>query len=307
MRMRMLARWWYLINVQTLVLFCLFLSTPFHGTRRVWAQQAGSLQNISIANTSPQITYSPFVCNITGSDSFDSSCLGGWQVLTVGGTTVVSTQGAGPLGVNIVPQMFLRFQASALFFSTSSTSNATFNIAASAGNTSVSVPANSSVGNAALFNLPENETTTLTLTFVPGQLPAHLDIGNITTEVTTNSSLSSILPTQTLPPSISLPTFTPLTSTASFTSTSSNTLSPTTQSSSNSKHKQLVADAVGLTLGLGLGLTLFSSLAFYIWKRRRRRQSSESGSEWQYNGSSPQGQRAFALRQTDNSDSTRWF
>ncbi|KIK57017.1 hypothetical protein GYMLUDRAFT_46627 [Collybiopsis luxurians FD-317 M1] len=296
----MLARWSssYLFNVWAWVFF--FPSVAFFSR----AQQAGSLQNVTIPNTDPSIDYTPFVCNVTGSDTFDPSCLGGWQVLSVGGQTIVSTQGAGPLGANIVPQMFLRFQALALFFTTSSISNATFNITASAGNTTVSVSANSSVGNAVLLNLPENETTILSLTFVPGQIPAHLDIGNITIEVTDNSSSSSFLPTQTLPPSVSLPTFIP-----SITSVSSTTSSsiPSSSTRSSSNHKQLVADAVGLTLGLGLGLTLFSSLGFYIWKRRRRRQVD---ADWQYNGdphAQGQGQRNFALRRTENTDSTRWF
>ncbi|KAJ3881598.1 hypothetical protein F5051DRAFT_425713 [Lentinula edodes] len=224
------------------------------------------------------------------------NCLGGWQVLSSGGGTIVSTEGAGPVGANIIPQMFLQFRASALFLSTSPSSNASFEIAVSAGNASVSVSANSSIGVAAILNLPENETTTLSLTFIPGQSPSHLDIGTIAITVTDNSSISSVLPTPTLPPTISLPSF--ISSTSS--SIPSGTSTPSSQSS-NSSHKQLVTDAVGLTVGLGLGLTLVASLGYYTWKRRRRRQGD---AEWQHSGD----QRTISLRQrTNNQDTTRWF
>ncbi|KAJ3983264.1 hypothetical protein F5890DRAFT_210530 [Lentinula detonsa] len=292
----MLARWLYLCHIST----SLFLYSS--SIISCLAQQGESLQNISIANTSPQIDYTPFVCNVTDSGSFSTSCLGGWQVLTSEGQTVVSTKGAGPLGANVVPQMFLQFRASALFLSTSASSNATFEIAVSAGNTSVSVSANSSIGVAAVLNLPENETTTLSLTFTPGQIASHLDIGNITISVIDNSSLPSILPTQTLPPTVSLPSF--ISSTTTVSSTSSSPTNTSNSQSSDSSHKQLVADAVGLTVGLGLGLTLVTSLGYYTWKRRRRRRDE---TEWRPTGDT-QGQRTIGLRRrTDNQDSTRWF
>ncbi|KAJ3735110.1 hypothetical protein DFJ43DRAFT_1151741 [Lentinula guzmanii] len=117
-----------------------------------------------------------------------------------------------------------------------------FEIAVSAGNTSVSVSANSSIGVAAVLNLPENETTTLSLTFTPGQIASHLDIGNITISVIDNSSLPSILPTQTLPPTVSLPSF--ISSTTTVSSTSSSPTNTSNSQSSDSSHKQLVADAV---------------------------------------------------------------
>jgi len=281
----MLARWSNLLNVSLWSCF-------------VFSCLAQQLQNITITNTSPQIDYTPFICNVSGSASFSPSCLGGWQVLTSGGETILSTEGAGPQGADIVPQMFLRFQASALFLNTSTSSNATFDISVSVGNSSVSVSANSSVGAAAIFNLPENETTTLSLTFTAGQIPSHLDIGNITIEVADNS-LSSILPTQTLPPSVFLPTFVPSTSAGSSTSTPSNTSSA---QSSASKHQQLVADAVGLTLGLGLGLTLITMLGYLAWKRRRRRQGDI---DWRRTGNT-QGKRTLGFIR-NNRNSTQWF
>ncbi|KAJ3807948.1 hypothetical protein F5876DRAFT_47061 [Lentinula aff. lateritia] len=287
----MLTRWSHLCSISTWS----FLYFP--SIIPCLAQQGGSLQNTSIANTSPQIDYTPFVCNVTGSDSLSPNCLGGWQVLSSGGGTIVSTEGAGPLGANIIPQMFLQFRASALFLSTSPSSNASFEIAVSAGNTSVSVLANSSIGVAAILNLPENEITTLSLTFILGQLPAHLDIGTITITVTDNSSISSVLPTPTLPPTISLPSF--ISSTSS--SLPSGTSTPSSQSS-DSSHKQLVTDAVGLTVGLGIGLTLVASLGYYTWKRRRRRQGDP---EWRRHSGD---QRTISLRRrTDNQDTTRWF
>jgi len=224
-------------------------------------------------------------------------------VLMSGEGTIVSTEGAGPLGANIVPQMFLQFQASALFFTTSPSSNATVNIEVSGGNTSVAVSANSSFGVASILNLSENETTTLSLTFAPGQMPSHLDIGNFTIEVTDNSSISSILPTPTLPLTISLPAFTPFSTSVSSTPSAS----PSIGQSSNSTHHQLVADAVGLTVGLGVGLTLVSSLGYYTWKRRRRR--ADVDPEWRSNGDAQGQPRTLSVfrRTLDNSDSTRWF
>jgi len=258
------------------------------------------MQNITILNTSPQIDYSPFLCNVTGSDSFDPSCLGGWQVLTLGGETIVTTEGPGPQGANIVPQMFLEFQAAALFFTTSSSSNATINITVTAGSTSIATSANSSVGVAAILNLPESETTTLTVTFSPGQIPSHLDIGNFKLEVTANSSPSSFLPTPTLPPTVSLPGF----SVPSTLTSSTSTTPSSSAQSSNSSHKQLVADAVGLTVGLGIGLTLVTLLGFYTWKRRRRRPNVVADGEV---GQAQPRTWGSSLRRTDNSDSTRWF
>ncbi|KAJ3755819.1 hypothetical protein EV360DRAFT_49055 [Lentinula raphanica] len=288
----MLTQWLYLCHI---LIFSFIYSSSI-----CLAQQGGSLQNISIANTSPQIDYTPFLCNVTDSGSFSAACSGGWQVLTLGGQTVVSTEGAGSQGANVIPQMFLQFP-SALYFTTSASSNATFQIAVSAGSVSISASANSSIGEAAIVNLPENETTTLSLTFTPGQLPSRLDVGNITISVTNNSSISSILPTPTLPPSVSLPSFVSSTATASSTSSPSST-----SSSQSSNHKQLVADAVGFTVGLGLGLTLITALVYYIWRRRRRRQDD---TEWRPTGNT-QGQRTFGFRRrTDNQDSrsTRWF
>jgi len=287
----MLTRWSYLLDA----LVCSFVVLPC---------LAQSTENISIPNTSPQIEYSPFLCNVTGSASFSPSCLGGWQVLTSEEGTILSSEGAGPLGANIVPQMFLRFQASTLFLTTSTSSNATFTITVSVGDDIANASANSSVGQAGIFNLPENETTTLSVTFDAGQIPSHLDIGNITIQVPVNSSLSSALPTQTLPPSVSLPIFVSTSSGSSSTSTPSSTSS--TQSDA-AKHKQLIDVAVGLTLGLGLGLTLIITLMYFAWKRRRRRQQDDN--EWRHTGR-PRSQHTpldFIRSDNQNSDSTGWF
>ncbi|THU94897.1 hypothetical protein K435DRAFT_860071 [Dendrothele bispora CBS 962.96] len=347
-------------SLKLVFLFLLFLSST------CLAQQGpGTLQNVTISNQDPQITYSPFLCNTTNNFSFDASCNGGWQILDVDGQSVVATQGPSPAVADIVPQMFLRVRggfarpifyltrfmlsvrllvrtrsrltsslfynslsntihlfkltfdlrtlvyslpaASAVIISLSPLSNATINVTVSAGSTSVTVAANSSLGVVGIFNMIEAETTTITITYIvdAGVDFALLDIGSITAQVTNGGSASSILPTMTLPPSVSIPTFV-------APQTSSPSASPSsTAGTSSSSHKQLVADAVGLTVGLGLGLTAVCVLGYLLWIRRRRKRRRLPGdTERQEQQQSPTSSSVFSRfrtrRSKDNQD-TRWF
>lgn len=250
-----------------------FFATLFVSVR---AQQTGSAQNVSISNVSPDISYTPFFCDASNTSASNPDCNGGWRLVDVNGSSVVSTNGPSVEGANLIPQMFLRFRATSLFMTTSPLSNATMNITVFTGTTVISQVANSSLGLLLVVNLNEENTTTLSITYISDQdatgtiIPSRLDIGSITVSVSNPSASSSILPTQTLPPSISLPVVLP-------TSTSSSTPSPsaTQQPSNNNNRKSLIANAVGLTLGLGLGLTAVACIAYVFWRRRRRMRKRE--------------------------------
>jgi len=239
-------------------------------------QAAGSF-NVSIPNTSPQIVYTPFLCNTTTSLISDPNCSGGWNVSAISGIQTVSTTGPAPNGAEIVPQMFMAFRASALYMSTSATSNATANFTVTSSSLTLSRVVNSAAGLVAIVNLVESELTTLTITFIPGQNVSQLDIGSILVTVTDPDVTSSFLPTMTLPPSMTLPTFTPQTTASSSLSTSP---SPTSTQRSLA-HRAEIAEALGLVLGLGVGLTLIVGAAFYWWKRRRRLQTeAQQNNSW---------------------------
>jgi len=236
--------------------------------------QAWCQQNVSVSNTSPQIIYTPFLCNATTVTS-NPDCKGAWRVMNINGTNVVSTDGPDAEEANIIPQMFFQFRASALYLTTSVLSNATANLTVFAGSTVIPATLNTSVGLVDIVNLIESDITTLTITFVPGPIPSRLDIGSLWLAVTNDTATSSFLPSMTLPPSMSLPTFTPPSSTASSTSSASSS----TSSASNTRtqiHKKLIKDALGLVLGLGLGLTFLTGIGLYYWKRRRRHDSASS-------------------------------
>ncbi|KAF7356966.1 hypothetical protein MVEN_01032800 [Mycena venus] len=236
---------------------------------------AGSV-NVSIANTSPAIVYTPFLCNATSLIS-DPGCSGGWNASAIAGIPTVSTTGPTPDGADIVPQMFMAFRASALFMSTSAISNASANFTVTSSSLTLSRVVDSAAGVIAIVNLVESELTTLTITFVPGQSVSQLDIGSILMTVTDPDVTSSFLPTMTLPPSITLPTFIPQSTTAS----SSLSASPSSTSTHRSlAHRAQIAEALGLVLGLGVGLTLIAGAAFYWWKRRRRLQAAQQTNSW---------------------------
>ncbi|KAJ7027876.1 hypothetical protein C8F04DRAFT_964615 [Mycena alexandri] len=230
-------------------------------------QAAGSV-NVSISNTSPQIIYTPFLCNAS-TLIVDPGCLGAWNETNIAGIPVVSTTGPAPNGADIVPQMFMAFRASALFMSTSVASNASANFTVSSASVTASRLINSGDGLVAIVGLVETDLTTLTITFIPGQDTTQLDIGSITITVTDPGSTSSFLPTMTLPPSMSLPTFIPQSTTSSSASPS-----PSKSPQTSSHHAQL-AEALGLVLGLGVGLSIIAGAILSWWKRRRRLQAEQ--------------------------------
>ncbi|KAF5338029.1 hypothetical protein D9758_014266 [Tetrapyrgos nigripes] len=300
----MLAQWACVSNGWLLPLLQVWSFLLLLSARQCLAQQGGSLQNVSISNVDSQITYSPFRCNSSNTQSFDEECGGGWQVLDVNGVSVVSTQGPSAAAANIVPQFFLRIRASAVIITTSPLSNATMNITVSAGNASVNVAANSSLGVIGIFNLYEAETTTIAITYISDSdlIPSRLDIGSITAQVTNNQASSSILPTMTLPPSVSIPT---------FSATSSSSATSTASAGGSTSRKRLVADAVGLTVGLGLGLTAVAVGVYLIWRRRKRKSAEDVESRWSSQRASPSsggtGPSRFHIRRNKDNQDTRWF
>ncbi|KAF9479569.1 hypothetical protein BDN70DRAFT_806792 [Pholiota conissans] len=248
----------------------------------LWLASVANAQqflNLSIPVNSPQIVYTPFVCNSTTVKTNPQGCAGAWQ-LSVDNSTISTT---GPsISSNLIPQLFFQFRALNLFLSTSNTSNATVNITASSNGIALSALFNTTLHSATIINLQSKDVSLLTITFIPSTTPTIFALEGINITTARNGTLTSILPSQTLPPSISLPIFT--TSTSSSVLTTSATVTPVPVKLSN--HKR-IAEAVGITVGISLGLTAIASAAFYFWRRRRRRRLSrrEVQSEWRNAGS----------------------
>ncbi|KAH0583086.1 hypothetical protein H2248_010973 [Termitomyces sp. 'cryptogamus'] len=181
-------------------------------------------------------------------------------VIKFDGTTIVSTYGPAP--GSIIPQMFVQFRASTFDLFTSPLSNATVNITVSNNDTVVAATFNSSVGMASVLGLTEADLSTVVVTFVPGKLPTRLDISSINLTVTGDPATSIFLPSMTLPPTASLPIFSPA-------------LSSPPSPVEASDHHMLVVEAVGITIGLSLGLTVVAVLGYLYWRRRRRRRPPE--------------------------------
>jgi len=227
-------------------------------------QTRADQHNVTLPMTSPQIRYTPFLCN----GSYPSPCHGAWQSWHRLDTSVISTDGPDPQTGGIIPQMFVSFQASAAYLIMGPSSNATTNLTISASGTTLSLQFNSSVQEVAAVNLIENAITTLAVTFIPGNMYARLDIESVI--ITVNSTASaSFLPTIPLPPSSSPPTF----SFPSPTSSASAQASPRT----NDTHINM-GGAVGLALGIGLILPLVVVAAYY-WRQQHRRVSLRKDSE----------------------------
>ncbi|KAK0188448.1 hypothetical protein F5146DRAFT_933582 [Armillaria mellea] len=214
--------------------------------------QAASFHNVSIPNNASEIVYTPFFCDSTeGGD-----CRGGWQPINVDGSTVISADGLDEGGTAIIPQILTYpIAAAALFVTTSSQSNATINITVSAGNTSIDQQFQPPLSTITVVNLIEDEVTTFSITFING---TRLDVGTLIAQVSDNSS-ETVLPTQTLPPAIVIPSSTTILATPTG-------AAPARSSVNRSKQLAL---ALGLTLGLGLGLTLVCIAAYLVWERSR--------------------------------------
>ncbi|KAF8972719.1 hypothetical protein BDZ97DRAFT_1605360, partial [Flammula alnicola] len=222
--------------------------------------------NLSIPVTSPQMVYTPFVCNSTTVLANPQSCAGAWKLSNSSdaGSATVSVSGPSLASANIIPQLFFQFRAFDLFLTTLPSSNATVNITVSSNGTAVSTLFNSTFGSVTVINLPGDVVSLFTITFVSSTTPTRFDLQSIIITALADGAITSILPPATLPPSISVPTFTVSSSTTSILP-SSTSPAPVQASSKNKK----VAEAVGLTVGLGLGLTALSTVGLYCWKRRR--------------------------------------
>ncbi|KAF8909257.1 hypothetical protein CPB84DRAFT_1743849 [Gymnopilus junonius] len=237
------------------------------------------LLNVSVPVTSSQITYTPFVCNATTVLANPQACAGAWQLSDPSnpGVQTISAFGPSSASANIIPQMFFTFRA--LPYNTSS-SNATMNVTVSANGTAVSAIFNSSLESIRAVNLPGSEATFLSITFLPSSTPTRFDLQSVTITVAANATITSFLPQETLPPSISVPSFT----LSSRTTTSAPTISTAVpQARSNRK---MIAEAVGLTWGWGWA-NCTSGPCFICWRRRRHRemnvsmQETQSGWRWE--------------------------
>jgi len=217
---------------------------------------AQSLYDVSIPMISPQIVYTPFLCNAS---TLSQTCNGAWELTNQTGTLLVSTTGPDPTSTNIIPQLFFSFRASMIHLTTSSLSNATVNVTVSTDDIVLSRLFDSAVGFFTVSKLLESITTTLTLSYIPGPSPTRLDISSLVLSVVNVSATTSFFPTPSLPLSVPAPTFISL-------STTIPAPSPSLQTTPGKR--TMIAEAVGLTVGLGLGLTMFSVIAMYLWRRR---------------------------------------
>nr|GAT56614.1 predicted protein [Mycena chlorophos] len=220
--------------------------------------RAAGSANVSVSNTAPEIEYTPFLCNAPSSAS-NSGCSGGWNATNIGGIPTVSTFGPASGGEDIVPQMFMAFRASAFYMSTSVDSNATANFTV-ASNTSLQTHVvNSADGLVSIVGLDETQLTSLVITFIPQSNASQLDIGSILLTVSDPDATSSFLPTETLPPSMSLPTY-----------VSTSATSTTTSTVQALPHRAEIAEALSLVLGVGIGLCIIAGCIFFWWRRRKK-------------------------------------
>ncbi|KAL4062518.1 hypothetical protein V8B97DRAFT_1955135 [Scleroderma yunnanense] len=213
------------------------------------AQQAVWLQS-----TNTDIIYNPPVCSPSA-----PGCASPWQIINDTGLTVVSTQGPIPLAGDVVPQMFLTFRAFGLYLRTSPQSNATvnFTLTAEPSDTSVTNTVNTSLNVITVIDLPITQTTTLGITFIPGDLPSRFDVESVTLVVANASTTSSYLPSPSLPPSSFAPIYTP----------------PATSSQTHSKKLTIIGATLGSVLGVFLILVIVLAIVLY----RKRRQVAKDG------------------------------
>jgi len=258
----------------------LWLILHFINGASVAAQQT---QNITVPVTSSQIIYTPFVCNASIALADSKLCSGAWRLASSNNS--VSTTGSTSSSGNILPQLFFEFQASHLSINALPSSNASVNISISADGRHISNVFKSSDGAVSIVGLLQNETTFLTMTYIPSTEPTLFGLESFVITVPQNAPTSAFFPTPTLPSSssISIPA-----STTTSTSTSSSSAITTVQDNVISK-KTMVAEGVGITIGLGVGLTAIAVALFYYWKRRKQRLEDvgieEAKSEWSREGS----------------------
>jgi len=227
-------------------------------------------QNATIVSTAPQIVWSPAVCNAS---LVNGNCSSAWQVSNASGTEITSTNGPDPAAEDIIPQMFLAFQGSAIYIRTSSPSTAMANATISSSSlkpVDLDAQFNSSTGWITAVGLPDDRPLTLGITYVPdpnGQNgdAGRLDIKFILVTVANASATSSYLPSIILPTTSIVPKFT-------------HSQTPTTHPS----HKQSKGAIIGESLGSVLGVIFFvgAGVAVVFWRRKRRDTKRREALEW---------------------------
>lgn len=244
--------------------------------------------NITLESTAPQIVWSPALCNTS---LVDVNCSSAWRLSDdVPGIEVMSTNGPDPDAGDIIPQMFLSFQGSAIYIRTSPLSIALANITLSSMSQRplyVDAQVNTSIGWIAADGLPDDRIITLGITYVPdtgGQNGdgGRLDIEFMTLTVASASVTSAFLPSVTLPATSTPPIFT----------------QSSTPASTSSAHKQSKGAIIGESLGPALGVILMSAgIAVVIRRRKITKEASEQ--EW--------GDYERGIQKARDKDSSRWF
>ncbi|EMD39338.1 hypothetical protein CERSUDRAFT_112979 [Gelatoporia subvermispora B] len=218
--------------------------------------------NITIDNTAPELSYSPPACNATISS--DGLCNSPWQTVSepkAFNGTVASTAGPTAAGGDIIPQVFLTFQGTAVYIRTSSLSTAVANISLSTTDPLVSITTqvNTSAGLVSAVGLPADKPTTLAITYIVTEgLAARLDIDSIT--ITTASNNTSPFTSLALPPSTTL---------SSISFSSSPVSSPTARIVA--RGGQTSGDIAAEVLGAVLGVLLVALGVAAIRRHRERR------------------------------------
>ncbi|KAH7890966.1 hypothetical protein F5I97DRAFT_112733 [Phlebopus sp. FC_14] len=212
-------------------------------------------QNVVLASTDPDIVYNPPLCTAA---SISTGCISPWQVVndTELGSTLVSTNGPIPEAGNVIPQLFFTFRASTLYLRTASSSNATVNFTLTAEPTDVTITkeVNTSISLIVAVDLPETQSTTLGITFLPSDLPSQFDVESIVLSVANASATSSYLPSPSLPASSAPPTLTP---------------PPSASATSNDDDEK--GTIIGATLGAILGALIIVIAGIVLYRRRTRR------------------------------------
>ncbi|OCH89802.1 hypothetical protein OBBRIDRAFT_793942 [Obba rivulosa] len=150
--------------------------------------------NVTLNDTAPEIVYSPPACNAS-----TGLCDSSWQIVSdpdVANGTVTSTVGPTAGGGDLIPQLFLTFQGTALYIRTSSFSTAVANITLSTTDPVVSITTevNTSIGLISAIGLPANKATILAITYIVTEgATARLDIGSITITSPTNKYITFLI------------------------------------------------------------------------------------------------------------------
>lgn len=226
------------------------------------------VQNILIPITTPQIIYTPFVCNATVDSQL---CSGAWHLSS--SKDSIFTTGPTAASGSFLPQLFADFrEVSRLTMNAIPSSNATVNITLSGGGIQISNLFDSSLGTVTVVNLPQDQTTHLTVTFVPSAGPTVFGLESFVITVPQNASISSLLPTPPLPTFSSLPT---------SASNSSSTSLPTGPKPISKQTR--IAEGVGITIALIVVLALIGVFLYQRGKKRKERNEKieKARSGWQ--------------------------